>query len=323
MKRAYDIPALKAGLLSRIDQLVQDLAPGGKWQGRYYFSLNPTRRDRNIGSFWIVTRGGKTGAWCDAATGDKGDVIDLIRYCQQFETRGEALKWASQWLSLPPKCAASPISAPIDARSDAEKARSAARWFSKGVPIRGTPAERYLAEARGIRLPAGEDWPLALRFFPSLKYPYNNHDYPVLMAAYTNHKRQVCAVHRTFLQKDGTGKAPVTSPRLSWPGFRGCVIRLRSRPSRHLILAEGLEDGLSCMIAAPDCAVWAFGSLGNLVNVRVPKVERVTVFKDNDWGNGGAQDQLLAGLEKLARQCRDVRMAMTPVGKDANDGLRV
>lgn len=49
-----------------------------RMSGDNLLALNPTREDRNLGSFSINT---KTGLWADFATGDKGgDIISFYAY---------------------------------------------------------------------------------------------------------------------------------------------------------------------------------------------------------------------------------------------------
>jgi hypothetical protein len=57
---------------------VQNLLPKGKWRGREWVALNPTRDDRNLGSFLINCINGK---WQDFAIGKGGnDLIGLTAY---------------------------------------------------------------------------------------------------------------------------------------------------------------------------------------------------------------------------------------------------
>ena len=58
--------------------ILRQLLPNGKKEGNEYIALNPTRNDRNLGSFRINTR---TWRWADFATNDRGgDIISLYAY---------------------------------------------------------------------------------------------------------------------------------------------------------------------------------------------------------------------------------------------------
>ncbi len=60
------------------EAILRQLLPVGKTAGSKYIALNPTRNDKNLGSFKINTT---TYKWADFATGDKGsDIISLYAY---------------------------------------------------------------------------------------------------------------------------------------------------------------------------------------------------------------------------------------------------
>lgn len=64
--------------LPRLYYLLSCWLPCGKVQGDQYIALNPTRDDRNLGSFQINI---KNGLWADFATDDKGKgAVSLASY---------------------------------------------------------------------------------------------------------------------------------------------------------------------------------------------------------------------------------------------------
>jgi hypothetical protein len=73
--------------LDHADTIARRWLPDGRREGAEWVSLNPSRNDRNRGSFKLNL---ETGAWSDFATGDRGgDLISLAAYL--FRTRqGEA-----------------------------------------------------------------------------------------------------------------------------------------------------------------------------------------------------------------------------------------
>jgi len=88
-----DFARLRADLHPHLERIVRDLLPGGHLEGREWVALNPTRPDRNKGSFRINV---KTGPWADFATGDKGgDLVSLFAYlngCSQTEAAKDLMK---------------------------------------------------------------------------------------------------------------------------------------------------------------------------------------------------------------------------------------
>jgi hypothetical protein len=348
-KSRGDIGDIKALLQGRIRDLLATLVPDGALHHGYWFGRNPARSDNKPGSFWIICeRPGKTpGAWRDEATGDKGDVIDLIAYVRN-EDRAGALKWARAWLNyedLPPAQVAAVRQRNDRQRQERERIaekqleenrrRAMAVYLeSKKGDFATSIAARYLA-TRGIDLAKLDRMPGALGSLARGKHTETNSFWPVMCAGMTGSDGKIWAVHRTFLQLDGSGKAPVTPVRKIWPSFAGAAIHLwrgetNMRPkeaAKHglldtLVICEGVEDGLSIAMARPDLRIWAAGALGNVANVVLPDCScTVIVAADNDWGKPQAEKQLDAALQAIARTGRKVFVARSPVGKDFNDCL--
>ena len=69
-------------LLGATQSHLKDWLPLGRIMDTEYVALNPTRNDRNLGSFRINMR---TGKWADFATGDKGrDLVSLYAYLNRL-----------------------------------------------------------------------------------------------------------------------------------------------------------------------------------------------------------------------------------------------
>lgn len=78
MWTSFDFAALKMRCMSRFPSLLATWLPDGKPIGREWVAKNPTRNDRQAGSFKINI---DTGRWSDFATGDSGgDAISLFAY---------------------------------------------------------------------------------------------------------------------------------------------------------------------------------------------------------------------------------------------------
>ena len=75
-----DIKAVNNAALARLPGLLSWWLPDGKTRNGEWVALNPTRADRNPGSFSINLA---TGKWADFATGDRGgDVVSLYAYLE-------------------------------------------------------------------------------------------------------------------------------------------------------------------------------------------------------------------------------------------------
>lgn len=364
----YDLSDIKAMLQAQIDGLVAVLCPDGYRSGRNWLARNPRRADNSAGSFVVWLQGAAIGSWKDYATGDKGDVINLITYCNGFDNIGSTMAWARDWLGLErmDRAEIDKARARLERnRKEGERERlqqlekdrryAFTKWLKAERSLAGTLAERYLAR-RGIPLADLPHEPHALRYLPTAPNKDSGQSWPCLIAlmqAPEGDPREGAAValHRTWLARDGSDKAPLAwpagsenarkgakppKPRKVWPAASGLVIKLARGETNlgpdeaarrglwdRLVLCEGIEDGLSIALACPQYRVWAAYSLTNLARVQLPACcGEVIVAADNDWGKPQAEAQLSHALDALHAQGRPVKVARSHIGKDANDALR-
>jgi hypothetical protein len=85
--------------LGRAEPLVRRWLPSGKRELDEWSAVNPTRADKERGSFKINLR---TGRWADFATGDRGgDLIGLAAYLYRLKP-GEAAIRVAEALGVDP-----------------------------------------------------------------------------------------------------------------------------------------------------------------------------------------------------------------------------
>ncbi len=250
---------LKEELLRLMPGLVHDLAPpaaGHHTTDGRYWTLNPGRADRAVGSFYVQMTGADRGRWHDFATGDHGDLIDLIGLRHNLPPR-EAFAEARRIAGLEadtPQSAAEREARARDAqarRNREERARreqlerrrraAAALFLSARERIAGTPVEHYL-RGRGLDLAALGRQPRALRYHPACRYREERMDpdtgevtelrleLPAMVAAITR-GGQIVACHRTWLAYGADGrwtKAPLAAPKKELGDPRGGAINLWS-----------------------------------------------------------------------------------------------
>lgn len=95
-----DLDLIKSQLQDKVRELCLKLLPNGKEESGQWVSHNPLGDDmRKNPAFNVRLRSGVIGAWKDWRSGDKGDVVSLIAYCQRTDTKG-ALTWARDFLGL-------------------------------------------------------------------------------------------------------------------------------------------------------------------------------------------------------------------------------
>lgn len=266
-RQTYSIDEIKELIIARMGEFAYHYAPPAK--GSYedkgkYFTLNPGRADRSVGSFVIHLTGRKAGKWEDFATGQHGDVFDLIGLSLGLGQIVDQLREARSFLGLhthSPEEARErqvALAAAKERRRAAEEAsrrdmdrasrRAEAMWLSAAPKIAGTPVDFYL-KGRGIDLATIGHQPRALRYMSRCRYSFEDKttgeliefDGPAMLAAMTNLAGRIVAVHRTWLSIDpATGRwGKVKIPHPSEPGQmlpakkvyawgEGCAIRLSS-----------------------------------------------------------------------------------------------
>jgi putative DNA primase/helicase len=246
---------------------------------------------------------------------DTSDGKVLVRChagCEQVRVI-EALRARGLWQGNGHSHFQQPRSAASNSADDDGKRTNAALsiWRSTTAGC-GTPVETYL-RSRGLSIPP----PSNLRFHAGLKHRSGN-VWPTMVALVTRGTDDVpLAIHRTFLARGGTGKAPVEPQKMMLGPCRGGAVRLA--PAREVLLVgEGIETCLAAMQGAKHPA-WAALSTSGLRSLDLPPTVRdVIVLADgDDPGEAAAQD---CG-RRWKREGRRVRIARPPWGLDFNDLL--
>jgi phage/plasmid primase-like uncharacterized protein len=255
---------------------------------------------------------GAAGKWTDAATGEHGDLLDLIGRVCGFDDLRDTFDEARRFLSLP-RQPRETIRPPYPVGSS----ESARRLFRAGQPIGGTLAETYL-RSRGIT--ALGDL-AALRFHPRLYHRAGDHapreTWPALLAAVTDADGTVTGIQRTWLARDGTGKAPIASPRRALGHLLGNAVRF-GPDTDVLLVGEGIETALSIRAVVPAMPAAAALSAAHLAAVVPPaRLRRLYIARDNDEAGGGASAALTARAAALGIAAQ----VLTPHEGDFNDDL--
>ena len=304
--------AIAAALAARAEEVCRHYLPNGRRQGRYWVAGDlDGARGRSL---FVRLRGpGTPGKFTDAATGEHGDLLDLIRHRSGAPTLRAALDEARSFLALPLAPAPVAETAPDEPYDATEAAR---RLWRRCRAIDGSHAERYL-QARGLL----QCRFAALRFHPALRYREGStvRRFPALVAAVTGDGGRISGVQRTWLDPRSPAKADVAAPRKALGRIHGLAVRFGA-PSdlAPLVVGEGIETVLSLVIAVPEITAAAALSAGSLgAFAPPPGIARLVIARDND------EDGALAA-ERLARRCARAGVAATvivPVGNDFNDDL--
>lgn len=317
---------------SGASELARRLAQEAEAVCRRYLS-----NGRRSGSYWLVgdinnTPGrslfvrlkgdayGRTaaGKWVDAATGEHGDLLDVIRIRCNLNNFGDVLDEARRLLNST-RCGPRPKSNNYTSLSRTGSPESARRLFHMSHPIAGTLAETYL-RYRGI---TAFHEISALRFHPRCYYRPDRHaptqTFPALIAAITDVSGAIVGVQRTWLDPSGQDKAAIETPRRAMGQLRGHGVRFGSVDDT-MAAGEGVETMMSLHCSLPRLPMIAALSASNLSGLSLqPTLRRLYIARDDDAAGDDATDQLAqrataAGVETIV---------LSPMLADFNDDLRL
>ena len=300
--------AIAAALGRCAEAVCRHYLPHGRRQGRYWVAGDlDGARGRSL--YVRLAPPGTPGKWTDAAEGQHGDLLDLIRYRTGAPTLRAALDEARAFLVLP----ATPAAGEGAGYDGAQAAR---RLWRRCRAIDGTHVERYL-QARGLARCRFA----ALRFHPELRYREGSsvRRLPALVAAVTGDDGAVLGVQRTWLDPRSPAKAGVASPHKALGRIFGHAVRFgRPADGASLLVGEGIETVLSIITAVPEMTAAAALSAGSLgAFAPPPGVARLVIARDND-------DEGERAAMRLARRCARAGVAalvLVPERGDFNDDL--
>ena len=292
----------------------------GRRDGRYWLVGDVENTPGR--SLYVRLRGpeagrGAAGKWTDAATGEHGDLLDLIARNLKLDTLRDTLDEARRFLALP--CVDREHRPPAPTPPGSPEA--ARRLFAMARPIRGTLAETYLRR-RGITdLRACT----ALRFHPRCFYRPDADDrpdvrtaWPALIAAVTDEAGVIVGAHRTWLDPRTCDKASIATPRRAMGQLLGCGVRF-GRAREVLAAGEGIETVLSLRLALPTFPAIAGLSANHLAALRLPPgLRRLYIAREDDPAGRKAASTLC----DLARAAGVEPLMLDAVLGDLNEDLR-
>jgi hypothetical protein len=289
----------------------------GRRQGRYWLVGDVANTPGR--SLFVRLKGpdsgkGAAGKWTDAATGEHGDLLDLIAMNRGLDRLRDVLDEARLFLSLPrPK---RPIRKQLPPAPTGSP-ESARRLFAAAQPISGTLAETYLRR-RSITVAHGFS---ALRFHPRCYYRPDDggptETWPALIAAVTDRSGTITGAHRTWLDPSGRDKAPVDTPRRAMGHLLGNGVRFGIA---HDVMAagEGIETVLSLRRAIPTMPMVAALSANHLAALLLPAtLRRLYVARDRD----AAGDAVMSALTGRAQASGIESIGLLPRHGDFNEDL--
>jgi hypothetical protein len=261
---------------------------------------------------------GLSGKWTDAATGERGDLLDVIRESCGLIDFADVAEEARQFLRLP-----HPEPEPLPRKRAAAPAPSgsteaARRLFDMSQPITGTLVQSYLRK-RGITelRETGN-----LRFHPRCYYRPDEHSptetWPAMIAAVTDLGGKITGAHRTWLDPQRRDKAPLDTPRRAMGDLLGNAVRF-GMGGEVMAAGEGIETVLSVRQILPDMPMLAALSAAHLAAILFPDtLRRLYILRDDDPAGDGARDSLIERASTVGIEA----IVISPQLGDFNEDLR-
>ncbi len=308
-------------LARNAESVCRHYLPEGRRQGRYWLigdvEGTPGR------SLFVRLTGpesgkGAAGKWTDAATGEHGDLLDLITANRRLGSLAETLEEARHFLSLP---APAPPDTARRTPAPTGSPEAARRLWAISRSIHGALAETYLRN-RGITDLRNCG---CLRFHPNCWYRADRDDppdtpeaFPALIAAVRDNDGTLTGLHRTWLDPSGTAKADIATPRRAIGDLLGHGVRFGSSGAT-MIAGEGIETMLSLRQILPTMPMIAATSAAHLAAIEFPAMlRRLYIAREDDRAGHGAYDD-------LASRARESGIDALPLDArlgDFNDDLR-
>ncbi len=253
------------------------------------------------GSFSVIP---ERGVFFDNETGKSGGVLDLLVYTGAASDRRGAAQLLAQDGDLPPRETAEERQERDEAenrRRTARMAAAAALWRT-GVAL-ADPAVIYLRQARRIRAPLAGAAVRSADAAPLTPYAPDGRTAPAMLARVVDGSGAPIGLHITYLRRDGSGKAEITTPRKMIGLVAGGHVRLIS--GVDVVVGEGIESTCSAWEAAAadrgsgaDLGASAGLSAGGVAAYVWPRGTRgLIISPDRDAGRAGER-----GARALAKR---------------------
>ena len=135
---------LSEALAARAEDVCRRYLPGGRRSGAYWTAGDvhgKPGRSLFVRLVGPASGWGAAGRWCDAATGQRGDLLDLITFNRGHARLRDTMDEERSVLALPPM-ATWPASRAAASEHRADTVEAVRRLYRAGRPVRNTPAER-------------------------------------------------------------------------------------------------------------------------------------------------------------------------------------
>jgi hypothetical protein len=301
MMPRHDASELAHHLARDAEAVCRHYLSAGRREGRYWL-VGDVRNTPGRSMFVRLkeTAKGPAGKWTDAATGEHGDLLDVIRESCGLVDFKDVADEARSFLSLPhpePEPDRPRWRTPSAPTGSPEAAR---RLFAMSQPISRTLVETYLRN-RGITVLHGTG---SLRFHPRCYYRPDDHSptetWPAMIASVTD-------------------LAGIDTPRRAMGDLLGHAVRF-GVVGEVMAAGEGIETMLSLRCVLPTMPMVAALSAAHLSAILFPDtLRRLYIARDDDPAGDGA----MATLIDRAQEAGIEAIVISPRLGDFNEDLRL
>ena len=269
---------------------------------------------------------GPAGKWTDAATGEHGDLLDIIGDSLGLRDFREVAEEARRFLKLP-RTESEPVPRLPLVRSVTGGITRGRKTAVRDLTVRSkAPWWRPICAVAELSTctMAG-----SLRFHPRCYYRPDEHlpteTWPAMIACVTDLDGRITGVHRTWLDPNGfdrirLGKAPIDTPRRAMGDLLGNAVRFGTPDDDVLVAGEGIETMLSLRCVLPTLPMAAALSANHLAAMLLSSsLRRLYIARDAD----AAGDTVQAILFDRAEAAGIEAIPLSPRLGDFNEDLHI
>jgi Ti-type conjugative transfer relaxase TraA len=308
--------------------------------GEDFHKSSSSATQRRYGKNGHISVNLRTGGWINFKDSElSGGPLHMLTKLKGLSFK-EALEYGAHWARLSPE-QHSPQKKSFDTfhaqkveketlakESEVKEVQQKIKWaqnlWSKGHPIQGTIAERYLKEHRKIDGKLPQDF----RYLPNVKVAGEQSvgkSYPCLMVAARSNTGDITAVQLTFLDPKTANKANIPVQKRSYGLLKGSAVTVQAgKDSNHLFIAEGIETTLSLKESRLQGTIKASLGLANIGRIEPQNANtHIVICGDHDDPKSPAAKSLQKSVHALQERGFKVSVIKPDtLGEDFNDVLK-
>lgn len=286
--------------------------------------------DKTKGNLTLDIAGARAGLWCDHRTSAGGDLVSLyatqygLSYCEAakklFSERN--IKELTPSTIAKSSLEAQKLQQINDEQARAKRIKQATQLYNSAQSIKGTLAEKYLGNIRGIKTGIPDNFKFAQRCW----HKDLRTQKPALLVPAYDENGKLQSVNRIYLGQDANKlnvlfksahntTMPATQKAVLGPSKSATVFIHKSEGSSVTYLTEGVENGLSIRQSISAANISSCFGIGQLKNITLsPETKTVVICADNDGANLSTKKALEQSVANFLAKGIEVKLAL-PIGK--------